>query len=162
MSEDAVFAAALAKADSVTISESQAFDTSKPLGDSITPSELAAFGVSKVLTDSSSLSESLSRVVTYNRSFSDSFTLDDFAGVDAFTKQTGANKTNVFSVSEEHAMSLSKVLADSFAMSELAALNMARPVSDSISITESLSINLVSGASAVLNASALNAFTLNS
>lgn len=155
----------LSKQDGVSVAETVALATSQGVGhetDSATLSESHAYLLNRGFTDSSTLSESLARVVTYNRSFTDSFTLDDFTDVDAITKQTGANKTNVFSVSEEHAMSLSKELADSFAMSELAAINVARPASDSFSVTESLSINLVSGASSVLNLSPLNGFTLNS
>lgn len=155
----------LSKQDGVSVTEAVGLAISQGVGhetDSATLSESRAYLLNRGFTDSSTLSESLARVVTYNRSFTDSFTLDDFTDVDAITKQTGANKTNVFSVSEEHAMSLSKELADSFAMSELAAINVARPASDSFSVTESLSINLVSGASSVLNLSPLNGFTLNS
>lgn len=155
----------LSKQDGVSVTEAVGLAISQGVGhetDSATLSESHAYLLNRGFTDSSTLSESLARVVTYNRSFTDSFTLDDFTDVDAITKQTGANKTNVFSVSEEHAMSLSKELADSFAMSELAAINVARPASDSFSVTESLSINLVSGASSVLNLSPLNGFTLNS
>lgn len=155
----------LSKQDGVSVAETVALATSQGVGhetDSATLSENHAYLLNRGFTDSSTLSESLARVVTYNRSFTDSFTLDDFTDVDAITKQTGANKTNVFSVSEEHAMSLSKELADSFAMSELAAINVARPASDSFSVTESLSISLVSGASSILNLSPLNGFTLNS
>ena len=154
----------LSKQDGVSVTEAVGLAVSQGVGDetdSATLSESHAYLLNRGFTDSSTLSESLARVVTYNRSFTDSFTLDDFTDVDALTKQTGANKTNVFSVSEEHAMSLSKELADSFPVSELAAISLARPASDSFSVTESLSINLVSGASSILNLSPINGFTLN-
>jgi hypothetical protein len=154
----------LSKQDGVSVTEAVGLAISQGVGhetDSATLSESHAYLLNREFTDSSTLSESLARVVTYNRSFTDSFTLDDFTDVDALTKQTGANKTNVFSVLEEHAKSLSKELADSFDVSELAAISVARPASDSFSVSESLSINLVSGASSVLNSSPINGFTLN-
>ena len=162
LSESAVLAPSLAKDDSVSMSEDTAFSLDNAATDSLTPSEAAAFGISKVVTDSSTLSESLSRTVTYNRSFSDSFTLDDFTDVDAFVKETAANKTNVFSASDEHAMSLSKVLTDSASVSDTPAISFNRPLSDSFGFSEVVAINVVSGtASSTLNSSPLNGFVLN-
>ena len=161
VSEAAALSVNQEKTDSFAVSESQAYNLDKGLSDTALVGEQAALSTSLASTDSLSMSESLSRVTTFNRSFSDSFTLDDFTDVDAVAKQVNGNKTNIFSMTEDHAMSLSKGLSDSFAPTELLAISLDYTLSDSASVGESISINLVSGASSVLNTSPINGFTLN-
>lgn len=151
----------LVPTDLLTMSENHVYSLDKGLSDTTLVSEQAALSTSLAPADSLSMSESLSRVTTFNRSFSDSFTLDDFTDVDAVAKQVNGNKTNIFSMTEDHAMSLSKGLSDSFAPTELLAISLDYTLSDSASVGESISINLVSGASSVLNTSPINGFTLN-
>jgi len=148
--------------DSLSVSEATALSVDLAKTDSVSATEQAALDTSIPQSDSLSVSESFARAVTFSRAFTDAFSLDDFTDVDAIAKQVDGNKTNIFSMTENHAMSLSKELADSFGASELAAMSVARPVSDSFSVSESLSINFVPGASSVLNASPINGFTLNS
>ncbi len=148
--------------DTASILESATITHGKAVTDVVSVAETLSRNTSKALVDNAAISEILARVVTYNRTFSDSFTLDDFTDVDAISKQTNGHKTNVFSVSETHAMSLTKSIADSVSISESLAVDLNRSLSDSLSMSESVSIELLSGESSVLNQSALNAFTLNS
>lgn len=130
--------------------------------DTLSIADITSSSVSKVNVDAFGISESFDRAVAYTRQFSDSFTLDDFTDVDAFVKDTTANKTNVFSMVEIHAMSMSKVLADSFSVVELAARSVDKQLLDSFGVTESLSISLVAGVrSSVPNENAINAFVFN-
>lgn len=161
VSESAALSVDPTKTDSVSVSESHTYDFSQALSDTASVAEQAALDTSIPQSDSLSVSESFARTVTFSRAFTDAFSLDDFTDVDAITKQVDGNKTNIFSMTEDHAMSLSKGLSDSFAPSELLAIDLDFTLTDSASVAESISINLVSGASSVLNASPINGFTLN-
>ena len=143
VSESISLAVDLVPVDSAVVSESHIYSLDKGLSDTAPVSEQLSFSTTLGPADSLLMSESLSRVVTFNRSFSDAFTLDDFTDVDAITKQVDGNKTNIFLMTEGHAMSLSKGL------------------SDSTSVGESISINFVPGPSSVLNTDPINGFTLN-
>ena len=149
------------RTDSIPMTESHAYDFSRGLSDSTSISEQASISASAQRTDSLSASELFTRTVTFNRSFTDAFTLDDFTDVDAVTKQVDGSKTNIFSMTEDHAMSLSRSLSDSFAPAELLSIHLDYPLSDSTSVLESISINLVLGSSSVLNSSPINGFALN-
>ena len=133
----------LVPADLFTVSENSAYSLDKDVAETVLVGEQASLSTVLGPTDLLPINESLSRVVTFNRSFSDAFTLDDFTDVDAITKQVDGNKTNIFLMAEDHAMSLSKGL------------------SDSTSVGESISINFVPGPSSVLNIDPINGFTLN-
>lgn len=143
ISEAASLAVDLVPNETAVVSESHIYNLNKGLSDTALLSEQISFSTSLAPADSLAMNESLSRVVTFNRSFSDTFTLDDFTDVDAVSKDVNGNKTNIFSIVEGHAMSLSKGL------------------SDSTSVGESISINFVPGPSSVLNTDPINGFTLN-
>lgn len=90
-------------------------------------------------TDTTIVTESLSRVVSYARSFSDAFGIDDLISVAEVHVET---KTNVFSFSDDQVLGVSKVLGDS------------------ASVNESLALHVFEGAKA-LGGSVLNAAPLN-
>ena len=90
-------------------------------GDSFTLSESDLFHFYKVPESSPEIvvmNESLTRVVEYARTFTDAFTLDDNATVDAFVKDYFGNKGNVFGFADTQAFGVGKNLTDSFSSTE--------------------------------------------
>lgn len=148
--------------ETISLSElfSVSFDTVKT--DSFNISDASAVDVTKPVTDAISLSDAFSKVVTYSRTFSDVFTLDDTSTVDAISKEVDSAKINVFSLTDVPTFSFDKGLADAFSFTENTAFSVDKPLSDSFSFSETVSVTLLGGASSVLNVSALNTFTLNS
>ena len=142
MSDDnAVLATGLNKEDSVVVSEvlAKSFTAEKSDAVSLTEAPVLTPGLSK--TDTISMSESFSRVVSYLRSFTDGFTLDDLASVDdPLQTDVGLDKTNITTLSEEHIYSLSKGLTDSFAITENAELLLSKPETDSLTLSEAASL----------------------
>jgi len=67
----------------------------------------------------------------------DFFSLDDFNQID---KETGANKTNVYSMQDEHAFSFSKLAADAFVFSDPAVIDVETTKSDSFSFSDDHSL----------------------
>lgn len=125
---------ALSKSDSYALSDADVFDFGKGLADQI------------------NLSESLSRTVVFNRAFSDTFSLDDTATVEAIEK----DKTNVFSFADAQALGFDKSATDSFSFSEaIDSFVFGKGVTDAVSVTENISVVVFSNA-------AMNAATLNS
>ena len=122
-----VLATGLNKEDSFAVSEIliKSFTAEKSDAVSLTEAPVLTPGLSK--TDTISMSESFSRVVSYLRSFTDGFTLDDLASVDdPLQTDVGLDKTNITTLSEEHIYSLSKGLTDSFAITENAELLLSK------------------------------------
>lgn len=161
VSEDSSFALSTARADSLRATEAHSFGFSKPEADSVSASEQSSAEVGLGKADATTVSESFTRVVTFIRDFTDSVSVDDNATVDAFVKETQANKTNVAFVSETLSLDLGSSLSDSVSLADVPALDVAVSFSDSPIVSESIQIALVSAASSVLNASALNVSTLN-
>lgn len=122
------------------VTYNRSFSDSLSMSDELTAQVYPPIPVNE--SDVTSITEQLAS--TISKSLGDAFTLDDFVDVDGFIKDTQATKTNVFSVSELHAMSIEKQLTDFVPMSE------------------SVSIQLISGARSVINKNVLNTFTLNS
>ena len=147
--------------ETLNISEAPSFDISKPASDSLSVSEASSIQFSRPAADSVSLAESLSRVVTFNRSFTDAFTLDDLAEVDSFVKETGLNKGNVVGMGEDHTYSFQKAVADSFSVSEDLAFSSDKVLSDSATIGESINLTKRSAASSVINEGTFNFAPLN-
>lgn len=148
--------------ETISISDlvSVSFNTAKT--DSFSVSDASALDVTKPVTDGVSLSDVFSKVVTYSRTFSDAFTLDDTSTVNAISKEVDATKTNVFALADVATFSFDKSLADTISFTEDTAFSVDKPLSDSFSFSETVSVTLLGGASSVLNVSALNTFTLNS
>lgn len=91
--------------ESVTLSEvfSKDFETSKT--DSVSMTDTFSSLFSRPVADSFSVSDSFSRAVTYQRSFTDSFGLDESVIV---TPIIGVEKTNVFSFTESFSYEIRK------------------------------------------------------
>ena len=147
--------------EQISFSDTNTLSFGKVNTDTLFLSEAAAVGFDKDATDGITVAESLSRVVTFTRTFADAFTLDDQAEVDSFTKETGLNKGNVFGLQETHSYALSKGFADSAALTEQAVAAVAKTEADSVSVSEVISIANRSGVSSVFNAGPFNLAPLN-
>lgn len=160
-SDESSFSYGSNQTETLNISEASSFDISKPASDSLSVSEASSIQFSRPAADSVSLAESLSRVVTFNRSFADAFTLDDLAEVDSFVKETGLNKGNLVGMGEDHTYSFQKAVADSFSVSEDLAFSADKVLSDSATIGESINLTKRSAASSVINEGTFNFAPLN-
>ena len=165
--------------DSVLLSETLATLFDKPLSDGLSVSESYSplYGLSK--SDEVSLSEVFSRAVVFSRTFTDAFTLDDLAQIDAFSVDTDLTKGNVFGFSDAQSFGYQKLTADSFSvleektisfvssrsdnfsLLEIASRAVGKDLVEGLSITEALTIAKRSTASSVLNAGPLNFAPLN-
>lgn len=162
LADVSVLAIEKAVADALSFTEVTAFALTTAKTDLVSISESSAFSLNKQATDSLSINDTFSRVATFSRAFTDAFTLDDAATVDAFTKETSAAKTNVFSVTDNQTFAVDKPFTDSTSISDSFVFSVETLVSDSVALTDSVVINLINSNQAVLNTSALNTFTLNS
>ena len=153
---DAVDSHAIAKglSDTQTMSEAHAASTSLGKTDSYSLADAPAQSFGKAATDSLSLSESLARTVTYSRTFTDAFSMDDAATVNALIKDHGNAKTNVFSFADSQAFGFSKAATDTFSFADDEDIEFGKGLSDSVSMTENFSFALFSNAA--MNAAPLN------
>lgn len=146
-------------ADSQAMTESHASALSVAKSDSFSMSEEASSLTGKALTDALSVAESLSRVVTYNRTFTDAFSMDDAATVNAFVKDHANTKTNVFTFADSQAFGFSKAATDTFSFADDEEFAFGKGLTDSVSMTENLSFALFSNAA--MNAAQLNLSPFN-
>ena len=158
---DAVDSHVIAKglSDTQTMTEAHAASTSLGKTDSYSLADSPAQSFDKAAADSLSLSESLSRTVTYNRTFTDAFSMDDAATVNALIKDHANAKTNVFSFADSQAFGFSKAATDTFSFADDDSVEVGKGISDSVSITENFSFALFSNAA--MNAAALNVSPFN-
>ena len=131
------------------------------------------------------MSESLAKVSTFLRAFTDAYSLDDTASPsDDLATESGINKNNVVSVAESLGpFAVSKPLTDTATVSENININGENQFSDSstisdspsigfapatvansVSVSESINVQLIAGSTsgALLNKSALNTYSINS
>ena len=159
---DAVDSHVIAKglSDTQTMTEAHAASTSLGKTDSYSLADSPAQSFDKTATDSFSLSESLARTVTYNRTFTDAFSMDDAATVNALIKDHANAKTNVFSFADSQAFGFSKTAqADTFSFADDEDIEFGKGLSDSVSMTENFSFALFSNAA--MNAAQLNLSPFN-
>ena len=159
---DAVDSHVIAKglSDTQTMTEAHAASTSLGKTDSYSLADAPAQSFDKAAADSFSLSESLARTVTYNRTFTDAFSMDDAATVNALIKDHANAKTNVFSFADSQAFGFSKTAqADTFSFADDEDIEFGKGLSDSVSMTENFSFALFSNAA--MNAAQLNLSPFN-
>ena len=131
------------------------------------------------------MSESLAKVSTFLRTFTDAASLDDTASAsDDLATESGINKNNVVSVAESlNVSAFGKPLTDTATVSEQININGSNQFSDtssvadspsigfapatvanSVSVSESINVQLFVGSTdgALLNKSALNTYSINS
>ena len=147
-------------ADTQVMTEAHAAATSLAKSDSFSMAEAASSLLAKTLIEAVPLSESLDRVVTYSRTFTDAFGMDDAATVDALAKDYANTKTNVFGFSDSQAFGFSKTLpTDTFSFADDENLLFGKGLTDSVSMSEDFSFVLFSNAA--MNAAQLNSFPFN-
>ena len=142
--------------DQQQMSESDTKSFSAVKADSLSFSDSEVLNFGKAPSDQVVLSESLAFSGNSNRFFTDAFSLDDAATVDAIRKDTANAKTNVFSFADAQAFGFGKAASDSFSLSEsIDTFVFGKGVTDAVSVTENINVLLFSNA-------AMNAATLNS
>ncbi|MAO23320.1 MAG: hypothetical protein CMJ25_21415 [Phycisphaerae bacterium] len=146
--------------DTQAMTEAHTASMSLPKSDSFSVAEAASSLFGKPFTEAVPLSESLGRVVSYNRAFTDSFSMDDAATVDALAKDYANTKTNVFGFSDSQAFGFSKALpTDTFSFSDDEDLLFGKGLTDSVPMSEDFSFALFSNAA--MNAAQLNLSPFN-
>lgn len=129
------------------------------------------------------MSESLAKVSTFLRTFTDAYSLDDTASPsDDLATESGINKNNVVSVAESLGpFAVSKPLTDTVTISEQINVNgenqfidsptisdspsigfTLATVANSVSVSENINVQLFEGGTALVNKSPLNTYSLNS
>ena len=146
-------------ADSQTMTESHASAVSIAKSDSFSMSEQASSLTGKALADALSVAESLSRAVTYNRTFTDAFSMDDAATVNALVKDHANTKTNVFTFADSQTFGFGKAATDTFSFADDEDFAFGKGLSDSVTVTENFSFALFSNAA--MNAAQLNLSPFN-
>lgn len=145
---------AVADQQQITDSDSKGIQPVK--ADSFAFLDVEALSVGKGLADQFTLSESISLTVGSIRVFSDNFSLDDAATVDAIRKDTANTKTNVFGFSDSQAVGVGKAASDSLSFADaIDSLAVGKGITDTVNVTETFSFSLFTNA-------AINAATLNS
>ena len=135
------------KSETVSITDSPALSSSIPQSDSTTMSEsdIKEF-IKAAPNESVSISESLARVVTYSRSFSDYYALDDVASPsDELRTDFDINKGNVLSIAESLNYDISTSRSDTTSLTDSPSIEFVTAFSDSITLSELLT----SGASSI-------------
>lgn len=145
--------------DTQTMTEAHASSASLGKTDSYSLVDAPAQSFDKPAADSFSLSESLARTVTYNRTFTDAFSMDDAATVNALIKDHANAKTNVFGFADIQAFGFSKAATDTFSFADDEDIEFGKGLSDSVSMTENFSFALFSNAA--MNAAQLNLSPFN-
>ena len=147
--------------DTQTMTEAHASSTSLGKTDSYSLADAPAQSFDKPAADSFSLSESLARTGTYNRTFTDAFSMDDAATVNALVKDHANAKTNVFGFSDSQAFGFSKTAStDTFTFADaFDSVEVGKGLSDSVPMTENFSFALFSNAA--MNAAQLNLSPFN-
>ena len=143
--------------DSTVLSEVLISVVSKPLADSVTINELYAPAYSKIPSaEVLQVADTFARVVTWNRSLTDAFTLDDSAQVD---KDYYGNKGNITRMLDFLNIQLSNNLAHSCTVDDVLAIVMAYNKSNSISVGDVPILRNRSGT--LMNGTFFNNITLN-
>ena len=170
--------------DSANVGESYASSFSRPVSDTTTISETYTPDFGKNTADTMSVAESFASVRTFVRAFSDAYSLDDTASAeDDLATESGVNKNNIVSVGESlDSFAVSKALsdtptisesfahafspatiADSTSVGEAHAVSFGQgTIANSVSVSESINVQLTEGATSLINAAALNTYSINS
>lgn len=129
-------------ADSTTLSDSIATTYNKPLNETLSFSEITAKGNNKPFSDSVSFSEVFNKAVTYKRSFTDAFVLDDGVLVD---KDYTGNKGNIFNLTDILSFSTQyqRGVGESLTLNEVIGVSSSKPFGESLTLNESFGLQLV-------------------
>jgi len=145
--------------DSVPLSEVYLSVYTKPFTESLSISEVYGWNLQKTpATESLSIAETFAKVVSWQREFSDAFTLDDAATID---KDYYGNKGNVFQILDILNIEMGRGFTDSYTVGDVVAIAMAynRTPNETLSTGDVPVINNRSGA--LMNGTFFNNITLN-
>ena len=128
--------------ETTTLSDIQFSLVEKVLADTVTLDEAVGWSYAKNAPETLALVESFAKVVSYNRAFSDAFTLDDLSQID---KDFYGNKGNVAFMLDIIGLDQEKVLADSYTVGDVIELTVSfvRSFTDSYSFTDSDSYDFI-------------------
>ena len=118
----------------VVLSELHVTLVNKNIAESVELSEIPILAFGKNSSETLSLVESFARVVTYNRSFTDAFTLDDAAQIE---KDYYGNKGNVAFMLDVIGLSTAKIATDSYTVGDVYYAAVNKVVSENLSLIES-------------------------
>ena len=138
-SEELSWAAGKALDDAPTLSEALSYEGAKALSENLGMGDQDVLSILLPKTETTIVTDSLSRTVSFSRTFTDAFTVDDLISV---AEQHVETKTNVFSFADDQILAVGKSLED-------------RPT-----VNETLALHVFEGAKA-LGGSTLNAAPLN-
>ena len=143
MSDTPVVSFSGAHTDAVSVAEILTYAMDKALSDTATMSDSPSLEPNLSKTDSVSMSEVFSRVVTFERSFSDAISLDDRTSLsDPLATDVAADKTNVMSISDVLTYDWAKARTDTFSMVESHAIDFVPGgYTDSFSFTDNETID---------------------
>jgi hypothetical protein len=162
VSDVSTLTADVTRLETLITNETLSYDFSMPAADAATLSDIALLTAEPLKTDSLAVNDAFSRVITFSRAISDTFTLDDFTDVNAFTKDTVGSKSNALSFTETQAFTTQKPLANSATVSDSFSSHfIVAEQTDTTSMSDAITIQMASLASSVFNASAINIATLN-
>ncbi len=105
----------------------------KNLSDSYSLPDVDVKDFSKAATDAFSFVESFAKVVSYNRTFTDAFTLDDLSQID---KDFYGNKGNIFAFTDIMGLTYEKALTDDYTVSDVSTLLLYKVAQDSFGISD--------------------------
>ena len=145
--------------NSVPLSEVYLSVYTKPFTESLSISEVYGWNLQKTpATESLSIAETFAKVVSWQREFSDAFTLDDAATID---KDYYGNKGNVFQILDILNIEMGRGFTDSYTVGDVVAIAMAynRTPNETLSTGDVPVINNRSGA--LMNGTFFNNITLN-
>ena len=118
----------------VVLSELHVTFLTKNIAESVELSEASILAFNKPVTETLSLLETFARVVTWNRSFTDAFTLDDAAQID---KDYYGVKGNVAFMLDVIGLSAAKVATDTVTVGDVYTAAVSKVVSENLSLIES-------------------------
>jgi len=121
--------------ETTTLSDIQFSLVEKNLSETITLSETSSWNFDKGAPETLALVESFVRAVSYNRTFTDAFTLDDLSQID---KDFYGNKGNVAFMTDIIGLDQTKVLTDSYTVGDVitVAVDYIREFTDSYSFAD--------------------------
>jgi hypothetical protein len=103
------------------MSEALSYDGAKALSESLGMGDQDVLSILLPKTETTIVTDSLSRTVSFSRTFTDAFTVDDLISV---AEQHVETKTNVFSFADDQILAVGKSLEDSPTVNETLALHV--------------------------------------
>lgn len=137
LTEELAYAGSFGFVDLPSILETLVTSFAKPFSDSFSTldSQFVNFDPQKI--DTTTVSEVFARTITFQRAFSDAFTLDDVASFDdPLATTSGVNKNNIASMSDIQTFTFAKPLTDTATTSEQISLGPVKPVSDTFGFSD--------------------------